>query len=235
MTDLIARSARAAAGGNATIMAGGAFAPVPPSIEGHHDAAMAIPAMLDALRRAEAAGAQAHVIACFDDPGLAAAREVVAGPVIGIAQAAMQVATMLASRFSIVTTLPRSVPIIEDLALHYGMSHALQNVRAVDLPVLALDADPDHAHALLRREILAARNQDAAEAVILGCAGMSDMCKTLSAETGIAVIDGVHAGVRLAVALAGGGYQTAKTGAYGWPRDKSQDQHSASPLREVAQ
>ncbi|WFE74304.1 aspartate/glutamate racemase family protein [Roseinatronobacter sp. S2] len=235
MTALIARQARAAAGAGVTILAGGASAPVPPSIEGHHDAAMAVPPMLDALRRAEAAGADAHVIACFDDPGIAAAREVVQGPVIGIAQAAMQIASLLASRFSIVTTLPRSVPIIEDLALHYGMCHALQAVRAVDLPVLSLDADPDHARALLRREIIHARDHDRAEAVILGCAGMSDMCQTLSDETGIAVIDGVHAAVRLAGALAGGGYKTAKTGAYGWPRDKSGDQHQVSPLLKPAQ
>lgn len=235
MTALIARSARSAASAGMTIVADGASAPVPPSIEGHHDEAMSVPAMLDALRRAEAAGADAHVIACFDDPGIGAAREVVHGPVIGIAQAAMQVASVLASRFSIVTTLPRSVPIIEDLARNYGMTHALRNVRAVDLPVLSLDADPDHARALLRREIVQARDHDRAEAVILGCAGMSDMCQTLSAETGIAVIDGVHAAVRLAGALAGGGYKTAKTGAYGWPRDKSGDQQLVSPLRKPAE
>ena len=235
MTTLIARQARAAASAGVTIAAGGATAPVPPSIEGHHDEAMAVPAMLDALRRAEAAGAQAHVIACFDDPGLGAAREVVHGPVIGIAQAAMQVATMLASRFSIVTTLPRSVPIIEDMALRYGMGHALRRVRAVDLPVLSLEADPAHAQALLEREIMQARDHDGAEAVILGCAGMSDMCATLSAETGITVIDGVHAAVRLAEALAGGGYQTAKTGAYGWPRDKSHDLSPLAALRKPAE
>jgi allantoin racemase len=224
MTALIARSARAAASAGVSIRCECGSAPgVPASIEGHHDEALAVPAMLDALRRAEAEGAMAHVIACFDDPGIGAAREVVAGPVIGIAQAAMQVAGMIAKRFSIVTTLPRSIPIIEDLAHHYGMAHQLRRVRAVDLPVLALEADPAHAAALLRQEIIAARDHDLAEAVVLGCAGMSDMCADLTRATGVPVIDGVHAAVRLAEALAGGGYRTAKTGAYGWPRDKSQD------------
>ena len=72
-------------------------------------------------------------------------------------------------------------------------------------------------------KITAARDHDRAEAVVLGCAGMSDMCADLTRATGVPVIDGVHAAVRLAEALAGGGYRTAKTGAYGWPRDKSQD------------
>ncbi len=235
MTALIARSAQAAASPQSRIRTEGAAPPVPPSIEGHHDEAVAVPPMLDALRRAEAEGAEAHVIACFDDPGLGAAREVVAGPVIGIAQAAMQVASLIASRFSIVTTLPRATPIIEDLALAYGASHALRRVRAVDLPVLALEANPDHARNLLRQEIIAAQQQDGAEAVILGCAGMSDMCESLSRETGLAVIDGVHAAVRLAEALAGGGYRTAKTGAYAWPRDKSGDLTPITPLRRPAE
>lgn len=235
MTALIARSAEAAASLGTTIVTECARPPVPPSIEGHHDEAMAVPAMLTALRKAEAAGAQAHVIACFDDPGIAAAREVVRGPVIGIAQAAMQVASILAARYSIVTTLPRAIPIIEDLAQRYGALHHLRRVRAVDLPVLGIEADPLRAKALLHAQILAAREQDGAEAVILGCAGMSDMCNALSAETGMPVIDGVHAAVRLAEGLAGGGYATSKVGAYAWPRDKTHDLMRPTPLRQPAE
>lgn len=234
MTALIAQSAQAAAAPGVLIRAQGARPPVPPSIEGHHDEALAVPPMLNALRRAEHEGAQAHVIACFDDPGLAAAREVVAGPVIGIAQAAMQVAAVIASRYSVVTTLPRAIPIIEDLALSYGATHALRRVRAVDLPVLALEADPEHAFRLLQQEILAAKAQDGAEAVILGCAGMSSLCERLGSATGLPVIDGVHAAVRLAGALAGGGYRTAKNGAYGWPRDKSGDLDPVHTLQRPA-
>jgi allantoin racemase len=235
MTALIAETALSAASPGWHIRTQGAQPPVPLSIEGHHDEAVAVPPMLDALRRAEAEGAQAHVIACFDDPGIGAAREVVSGPVIGIAQAAMQVATLIASRFSVVTTLPRAIPIIEDLARDYGVGHKLRRVRAVDLPVLALEADPARAHHLLRQEIMAAKTQDGAEAVILGCAGMSDMCARLSEETGLLVIDGVHAAVRLAGALAGGGYITAKTGAYAWPRDKSNDLTPMAALKRPAE
>ncbi|TVP98648.1 MAG: aspartate/glutamate racemase family protein [Roseinatronobacter sp.] len=235
MTALIAQTAQAAASSGWDIRTEGARPPVPPSIEGHHDEAVSVPPMLDALRRAEADGADAHVIACFDDPGIGAAREVVAGPVIGIAQAAMQVAMLISSRFSVITTLPRAIPIIEDLAQRYGASHVMRRVRSVDLPVLALEADPAHAHQLLRQEIVAARDQDGAEAIVLGCAGMSEMCADLSAETGVPVIDGVHAAVQLAGALVGGGYVTAKTGAYGWPRDKSNDLVPVTALRRPAE
>ena len=223
MTGLIRHSAEAAASPGTTLEVACGGPDAPPSIEGHADEAAAVPGMLAAIRAAETRGAAGHVIACFDDPGLGAAREVAAGPVIGLAQAGMQVAMSLASRFSVVTTLPRSVPIIEDLVARYGAGHACRRVRAVDLPVLGLEADPETAWRKLRAETLRARDEDGAEAVLLGCAGMSAMCQRLTRETGLPVIDGVHAAVRLAEALAGGGYRTAKTGAYAFPRDKSAD------------
>ncbi|MDQ1849671.1 aspartate/glutamate racemase family protein [Gemmobacter fulvus] len=193
----------------------------PASIEGHADEAMSVPAMLDLIRAGEARGVDAYVIACFDDPGLAAAREIAAGPVIGICQAAVQVATTIATRFSIVTTLPRSVPIIEDLVEAYGAGHRCRAVRAVDMPVLALEQDPATAEARLIREIEAARDVDGAEAVVLGCAGMSDLCDRLQLQTGMPVINGVTAAVKLAEGLVGGGYATSKIGAYDYPRAKS--------------
>ncbi|HBU15598.1 MAG TPA: Asp/Glu/hydantoin racemase [Gemmobacter sp.] len=193
----------------------------PSSIEGHADEALSVPAMLDLIRAGEARGVDAYVIACFDDPGLAAAREIAAGPVIGICQAALQVASTIATRFSIVTTLPRSVPIIEDLVEAYGAGHRCRSVRAVDMPVLALEQDPATAEARLVREIEAARDVDGAEAVVLGCAGMSDLCDLLQRRTGMPVIDGVSAAVKLAEGLVGGGFATSKIGAYDYPRAKS--------------
>ncbi len=71
----------------------------PVSIEGGTDEAMAVPAMLAEIRKGEARGIDAYVLACFDDPGLHAAREVARGPVIGICQAAVQVAMTISRRF----------------------------------------------------------------------------------------------------------------------------------------
>lgn len=222
MTRTIADAARAAASPGTDIDAETGMG-TPPSIEGYWDEAMAVPALLAAILRAEARGADAHVIACFDDPGLAAAREVATGPVIGICQAALQVAMTISTRFSVITTLPRSVPVIEDLVAAYGAAHRCRRVRAVDMPVLALEADPASARARLFEETRLAMDEDRAEAVVLGCAGMTDLCDWLSQSAGIPVIDGVTAATRLAEALAGAGYRTSKAGAYAYPRDKSAD------------
>lgn len=222
MTRTIADAARSAASPGTEIDACTAVG-TPPSIEGYRDEAMAVPAMLAAIIEAEGNGAQAHVIACFDDPGLSAAREVAAGPVIGICQAAVQVATTLAARFTVITTLPRSVPVIEDLIAAYGANHRCRRVRAVDMPVLALEADPEGTRNRLLAEARLAMAQDSAELIVLGCAGMSDLCKWLSEQIGIPVIDGVTAATRLAEAMIGAGYRTSKAGAFAFPRDKTAD------------
>ncbi|TRA87455.1 aspartate/glutamate racemase family protein [Rhizobium rhizogenes] len=192
----------------------------PVSIEGGADEALAVPGMLEEIRKGERLGVDAYVIACFDDPGLHAAREVARGPVIGICQAGIQVAMTISRRFSIITTLPRSIPIIEDLVDSYGAQRHCRRVRAINLPVLGLEEDPLAAEAMLIREIEAAKKEDAAEAIILGCAGMSALCDKLREATGVPVIDGVTAAVKLAEALVGAGYVTSKVNAYDYPRAK---------------
>lgn len=231
MTEQIARAADAAKAESTEIDAVTAKG-TPASIEGYSDEAMSVPIILSAIRAAEARGASAHVIACFDDPGLAAAREVAAGPVIGICQAAVQVAVTVAARFSVITTLPRSVPVVEDLVAHYGAAHRCRRVRAVDLPVLSLEADAATARSRLLAEARTALREDSVDAIVLGCAGMAELCEWLSAEIGVPVIDGVTAAVKLAEALASGGFRTSKAGAYAFPRDKSEDlARAAIPAR----
>jgi allantoin racemase len=193
----------------------------PRSIEGEADEAMSVSGLLAEIRKGETQGVDAYVIACFDDPGLHAAREVAQGPVIGICQAAVQVAMTISRRFSVVTTLPRSVPLIEDLVSDYGADRHCRKVRAINLPVLGLDENPVEAEQLLLKEIELAKREDGAEAVILGCAGMSSLCDRLREATGVPVIDGITAAIKLAEALLGAGYMTSKVNAYDYPRVKA--------------
>ncbi|MDH7793190.1 aspartate/glutamate racemase family protein [Ochrobactrum sp. AN78] len=192
----------------------------PASIEGCADEALAVPSMLAEIRKRETEGVDAYVIACFDDPGLNAAREVAKGPVIGICQAAIQVAMTISRRFSVITTLPRSVALIEDLVTAYGAERHCRKVRAIDLPVLALEEERARAEQLLISEIERARDEDGAEAIVLGCAGMSSLCARLKRATGVPVIDGVTAAVKMAEALVGAGYATSKVNSYDYPLSK---------------
>jgi allantoin racemase len=109
--------------------------------------------------------------------------------------------------------------VIEDLVLAYGASHACRRVRAVDLSVSA----PESGRKTALARPLAETHKAIAEAIVLGCAGMADVSAELSRATGLPVIDGVVAAVKLAEALVGGGSATSKPVALAFPRDTSGD------------
>jgi allantoin racemase len=217
MTDGIARTAREAAGpGSALLVVTSAMGPA--SIESHYDEALAVPGVLAAVRDGELAGADAHVIACFGDPGLAAAREIAAGPVVGIAEAAMHMATYLGRSFSVVTTLSRTVGHTMDLVRAYGFAQACAGVHACGIPVL--DLSSADARTSIAKACAAARDADGCEVIVLGCAGMTDLTASLSGEFGIPVIDGVAAAVKTVESLVALGLQTSKRGEYAAPPAK---------------
>jgi allantoin racemase len=187
----------------------------PVSIEGYFDEALCLPGLLQEMARHS--DADATVIACFDDTGLDAARCLSPRPVIGIGEAAYKMAAMVSNKFSVVTTLSRSVPALEHNLARYGLSHMCVKVRASDVPVLELESPHSCARDLIRAEIAAAISQDKAEAIVLGCAGMADLAQSLSEEFGVPVLDGVACAVALAEAMVRVGVKTSKVGGYAPP------------------
>jgi allantoin racemase len=218
MTQGIAAAARAAAPADVTITATEPdFGPA--SIEGFYDGAFAVPGMLARVAEAERAGADAHLIACFDDTGLDAARSLAEAPVVGIGEAAYHAASMLGTRFSVVTTLSRSIPVIEDNLMRYGFARRCARVRASEITVLALEGKDGEAK--IGEEIARALTEDGADAIVLGCAGMAGMAERLAAKYRVPVVDGVAAGVAIATALARLGLKTSKAGGYAAPGPKA--------------
>ncbi|MGH6637476.1 MAG: aspartate/glutamate racemase family protein [Polaromonas sp.] len=220
MTEKMAAAARQVASAGTQILAVQS-ASGPASIESATDEALALPGLLARIRAGEAAGVDAHVIACFGDPGLRAARELAVAPVIGIAEAAMQLACLVSSSFSVVTTLARTVPTAQRLLDDYGMRARCRRVRATGIAVLELEAQTSD---LLRQKIgnecRLALAEDGVGAIVLGCAGMADLCAELTQELGVPVIDGVTAAVKLAEALVALRIRTSKRGDYAAPSVK---------------
>jgi allantoin racemase len=220
MTQGIAVAAKASAPAGVEIVASEPeFGPA--SIEGYYDGAFAVPGMLVRIAEAERAGADAHVIACFDDTGLDAARSAAGSPVIGIGEAAYHAASMVGVRFSVVTTLSRSIPVIQDNLTRYGLAQRCARVRASEVPVLSLEKDAGAAEERIGSEIEQALAQDGADCIVLGCAGMADLAQRFSKRFQVPVIDGVAAGVVFAVALATLGLKTSKAGGYAAPGPKT--------------
>lgn len=218
MTDTIAKCAAAVAGSDVTVT--GITSEIgPESIESHYDEALSVPGVLRAVQRGEREGVDGYVIACFGDPGLDAAREVAAGPVIGIAEAAMQAASHLGTGFSIVTTLARTIGQSAHLAERYGMQRFCRGIHACEIPVLDLDTDPN-ARKIITEACREAVEVDGSDSVVLGCAGMAEMCKEISVELGVPVVDGVTAATLTVQSLVTMGLRTSKRGEYAPPPAK---------------
>lgn len=187
----------------------------PASIQGFHDVALCLPGLLGEVARHP--DADAVIIACFDDTGLDAVRCAVDVPVVGIGEAAYHAASFLSCRFSVITTLRRSVPGIEDNLTRYGLAKRCTHVRATEIPVLALEEGDPATLAKIEDEIRCSIDEDQSEAIVLGCAGMADLMQRLSDKFGLPVIDGIACATTFAEALAATGLRTSKIGGYAAP------------------
>jgi allantoin racemase len=137
--------------------------------------------------------------------------------VLGIAEAAMHAATLIAARFAIVTTVQPAVAVIEELVERYGAARSCVGVHAAGVNVLALERPTAATYRRIRDGAAHLLRGDRAEAIILGCAGMSVLGPRLAVELGVPVIDGVGAAVKLAESLLRLGLSTSKRGSYATP------------------
>lgn len=213
MTELIGRSAAQIAPAGTTV---DAVNPTmgPASIESHYEEALAVPGLLEQIALGERAGVDGYVIACFGDPGLDAARELAAGPVLGIAEAAFHAASLVARRFSVMTTLDRTRGRAEELLQRYGFAGHCGGVHACDIPVLELEHLGEQGILGIAKACEEALVRDDSEAIVLGCAGMTDFCGQLGDVLGVPVIDGVAAATGLVQALVAMGVSTSRRTEY---------------------
>lgn len=191
----------------------------PESIESYYDEYLAIPGILEriVLTRHQF---DAYVIACWGDPGLEAARELVTQPVVGIAEASMYVANMVAARWGVVTTQHRTRDMIEKTIHKTGFSHRCVSIRTTGIPVIETETARQTTLDALTAEGQLAIREDRAEALCLGCAGMSRLDVELEQRLGVPVIDAVAAAVRMAEALVGLKKQNSKALTYQPPGSK---------------
>ncbi|MEO1017567.1 MAG: aspartate/glutamate racemase family protein [Pseudomonadota bacterium] len=193
----------------------------PPSIEGHYDEAISTIALLEEIRKLERQEIDGYVLACFGDPGIWAAREIAQGPIIGIAEASFHAASIVATKFSVVTTLARTKVICEHLLQVMGMASRCGRVRATGIEVLALEHGDRPTFERIVAECRQALDEDDSGAIVLGCAGMADLAKRLQDGLGVPVIEGVAAGVKLIESLVSLGLSTSKRGDLAYPIDKA--------------
>ena len=154
----------------------------PASIESEFDEAMCQPDTILKIIEAEKEGCDAVVIDCMGDPGLQGARECVSIPVIGPCETAMHYASMFGHKFSVLTVLERTVPLIENLSLLYGVSSKVASVTPVNIPVLELEDDLDYTLNRMTEVSIDTIKNDYASVIIFGCTGMLGCANALKSK-----------------------------------------------------
>lgn len=153
----------------------------PASIEGSFDEALCAPGVIASCLQAQTDGVDCVVIDCMGDPGLQAAREAVAIPVLGSCETTLHIAATLGHKFAVVTVLDRVRPLLEHRAQIYGVVGKLACVRAVNVSVLQIESDIDGLVGALVEQSKAAIGQDHADTIVLGCTGFVGLGEAVAA------------------------------------------------------
>ena len=139
---------------------------------------------------------------------------------VDITEAAASTAMFLGHKYSVVTTLDRTVPLIEDRLKLAGLDARCASVRASGMAVLELESDPDAAVEAIVSQSVRAVEDDRAEVICLGCGGMAGLTEQVVERTGVPVVDGVAAAVTIVESLVRLGLNTSKVRTYAPARTK---------------
>ncbi len=147
---------------------------------------------------AERSDVNCFIIACYSDPGLQVCREVTDKPVLGIQECGVLTAMTQGDRFGVIAIQEKSILRHQRYIRQMGVSERLAGERAANLTV-AQSATGEGTFARLVEVGTALRDDDRADTIILGCAGMAAHRADLEAALAVPVIDPVLAAVTMAL------------------------------------
>ncbi|KAF2410539.1 allantoin racemase [Pseudomonas antarctica] len=189
------------------------------SVEGNFESYLAAIAVMDRVMAYDQPF-DAVIQAGYGEHGREGLQELLNVPVVDITEAAASTAMFLGHAYSVVTTLDRTVPLIEDRLKLAGLYQRCASVRASGMAVLELEEDPLAAMEAIVRQAELAILEDKAEVICLGCGGMAGLDEQIRQRTGVPVVDGVTAAVTIAESLVRLGLSTSKIRTYATPRSK---------------
>jgi len=185
----------------------------PAIIGSRTETAFAATAVLDGLARSMA-GCDAAIIGASVDPGLAAAREMLDVPVVGITEAALHAACLLGGRSGAIVMSANSDTILREMAAAYGLAGGLGAIRTLATTPLAFLADVaggTRAIAAIADDMVA---QDGVDTIVLIGAVMAGVPALVQPMLPVPVLEGVSSAVALAEALVRLHPPPARAGSY---------------------
>lgn len=180
----------------------------PVFIETYEDQIKAAPGMIRLVRENEK-DFDGFIIACHCDPNLDVMKEITEKPMIGIGEASMKIASMLGHHFSVVSTAKHSIPNKEALVRKYHLQDMLASVKAPPDDMVGCGDEEKTLQAAK-----AAVEEDMAEVIVLGCAGMTGLDKRIQRRLGVPVLDSVVCALIIATGLVKYGVSTSKIRRY---------------------
>lgn len=189
----------------------------PMAIESAYDEALCIPGVLKLVQKANTEGYDAIILACFSDPGLEACREISNILVTGIEEIGLHVAAMMGAKFTVLTMNRERVPAKEKEGRRFKLENSMASVRPLGMSVAETDSEPDRARDRIRSVARQAVEEDGAEVIVLGCAGMAGYAEGITEELGITVIDPSSVALKVTEALVAAKVRHAKCALYATP------------------
>ncbi len=191
------RNAAIAAAGECTLIEAVNPTYGPFSIETEGDRAEAAPNVVAMVKQSLDQAYHGYILACFDDIGVAEAREIAGEAfVISMFGASIEAARELDGCVVIVTTVETALPSIHRLIDSYGIGDWC-SVRATGVGVAETAARTPNAEERLFAT-MAASVKDGAVAIILGSGALTGRGAEFEARLGIRCIDGLAAAVAIA-------------------------------------
>lgn len=189
----------------------------PLAIESSYDEAMCAPGVLELVKKANEEKYDAVILACFSDPALEQAREISDILVTGIEEISLHVAAMLGAKFTVLTMTDKRVPSKVAHVRRFKLEGSLVSVRPLGMSVAEIEADEKRACAQILKVAKEAAEQDGAEVIVLGCAGMAGYADIVRSDLGMEVIDPSSLALKVTEALVSAGLKQSKRGYYSYP------------------
>jgi Asp/Glu/hydantoin racemase len=140
----------------------------------------------------------AFVIACYSDPGLHVCREATSRPVFGINECGVLTALASGERFGVIAIAQRSIRRHVRYMRQMGLLDRFAGERPLNMSVAETAAGEKTLDRMIEvgRQL---REEDGADVIVMGCAGMARHRVPLEAALGVPVIDPTQAAVAMAI------------------------------------
>jgi len=145
-----------------------------------YDVALAVPEILRRVREAQDLGCDGVLIDAFMDPGVAAAKEIAAIPVVGPIEATVGMLLPICERFSVIAVIPNEIAHQRDVFRTLGVEHRVASIRSINTGVRGLmTLTHDEQEQLLFGMMRTMVEQDGAQAIVFGCTGVFNLAQPL--------------------------------------------------------